>query len=243
MTLNNLILCHPLLLLPSIFPSIEVFFNEWALCIRWLKYWSFSFSISPFSEYSGLISFSIDWFDLLALQRILKSLPRTTIWKHLFFASKAFFMVLLSHLSMTTGKTIALTIWTFVSKVISLLCNMLSMLVIAFLPRSQCLLISRVQSPAMVTWYNIIWSFKHMTERILYGLNLIAPYSFRMKSRLQTTEYISVRTVHSLASTFLSTFISTHEAKFKYRLLSGASLTCFFSTLTLLAAGDRKSVV
>ena len=146
---NHLILCCSFLLLPSILPSIRVFSNESALCIRWPKYWRFSFSISPSVEYSGLISFSIEWFDLLAVQRILRS-PLQHLRKHRFFALKALFMVLLSHLSMATGKSIALTIWTFVSKVISLLFNMLSRLVIAFLPRSKCLLISWLQSPSAV---------------------------------------------------------------------------------------------
>ena len=128
---NHLILCRPLLLLPPIPPSIRVFSNESALYIKWPKYWSFSFSISPFNEYSELISFRMDWLDLLAVQGTLKSL----LQHH---SSKAS-MVQLSHPYMTTGKTIALTRWTFVGKVISLLFNMLSRLVITFLPRSKCL--------------------------------------------------------------------------------------------------------
>ena len=139
---NHLILCHPLLLLPSIFPSIRVFSNESVLCIRWPKYWSFSFSISPSNEYSGLISFRIDWFDLLAVQGTLKSLLQHHSSKASVLRNSAFFIVQLSHPYMTTGKTIALTRWTFVGKVISLLFNMLSRLVIAFLPRSKHLLIS-----------------------------------------------------------------------------------------------------
>ena len=134
---NHLFLCHPLLLLPSIFPSIRVFSNELALCIRWTKYWSFSFSISPSNEYSGLISFGIDWFDLLAVQGTLKSLFQRHSSKASILQHSAFFMVQLSHPYMTTGKTIALTIWTFVSKVMSLLFNILSRFVIAFLPRSK----------------------------------------------------------------------------------------------------------
>ena len=117
---NHLIFCHPLLLLPSAFPSIKVFSIEWALCIRWPKYWSFSFSISPSSEQSGLISFRMDWFALLAIQAALKSLLQHHSWKASVL-QPAFFMVQLSHPYMTTGKTIALTIWTFVSKVMSLL--------------------------------------------------------------------------------------------------------------------------
>ena len=139
---NHLILCHPLLLLPSIFPSLRVFSNESVLHIRWPKYWSFSFSISPSNEYSGLISFRIDWFDLLVVQGTLKSLlqhhsSKTSILRH-----SAFFIVQFSHPYMTTGKTIALTRRTFVGKVTSLLFSMLSRLVITFLPRSKCLLIS-----------------------------------------------------------------------------------------------------
>ena len=139
---NHLILCHPLLLLPSIFPSIRVFSNELALPIRWQKYWSFSFNISPFSEYSRLISFRIDWFDLLAVQGLLKSLLQHYSSKTLILWCSAFSMVQLSHPYITTGKTIALIRWTSVSKVISLLFNTLSMFVIAFLPRNECLLIS-----------------------------------------------------------------------------------------------------
>ena len=140
---NHLILCHPLLLLPSICPSIRVFSSESVPHIRWPKYWSFSFSISPSNEYSGLISFTMDWLDLLAVQGSLKSL----LQHH---SSSAFFIVQLSHPYMTTGKTIALTRWTFVGKVMSLLLNMLSRLVIAFLPRSKHLLISWLQSPSAV---------------------------------------------------------------------------------------------
>ena len=137
---NHLILCHPLLLPPSIFPSIRVFSNELALHIRWPNYWSFSISSS--SEYSGLISFRIDWFDLLAVQGTLKSLLKYRSSKGSILWCLAFFMAQLSHPYMTTGKTIALTIWTFVGKVLFLLFNMLSRLVIAFLPRSRRLLIS-----------------------------------------------------------------------------------------------------
>ena len=147
---NNLILCHPLLLLPSIFPSIRVFSNELTLCIRWPKYWNFNFSIRPSNEYSRLISFRTDWFDLLAVQGTLKSLLRHHSSKAQNLLCSAFFMVQLSHPYMTTGKTTALTIWTFVSKVMSLLFNTLSRLVIAFLPRSKRLLISWLQSPSAV---------------------------------------------------------------------------------------------
>ena len=144
MSSNHLILCHPLLLPPSIFPSIRVFSNESVLCSRWPKYWSFSFNISPFNEYLGLISFRMDWLDLLAIQGILKSLLQHHRSKASILWHLAFLMVQLSHPYMTTGKTIALTRQTFVGKVMSLLFNMLSRLVIAFLPRSKRLLISCV---------------------------------------------------------------------------------------------------
>ena len=134
---NYLILCHPLLFLPSIFPSIRVFSNESALCIRWQEYWSFSFSISPSNEYSGLISFRMDWLDLLAVQGILKSFLQHHSSKASILRRSAFFMVQLSYPYMTTGKTILLSRQTFVSKVMSLLFNMLSRLVIIFLPRSK----------------------------------------------------------------------------------------------------------
>ena len=147
---NHLILCCPLLLLSSIFPSIRIFSSELALCIRWPKYWSLSFSISPSNEYSGLISFRIDQFDLLAVQRILKSLLQHYSSKSSVLRCSAFFMVQFAHLYMTTGKTITLTRLTFVSKVMSLFFNMLSRFVIAFLPRSKRLLISWLQSPSAV---------------------------------------------------------------------------------------------
>ena len=139
---NHLTLCHPLLLLPSIFPSIRVFSNESALRIRWPKYWSFSFNIRPSNEHPGLISFRMDWLDLLAVQGTLKSLLEHHSSKASILWRSAFFIVQLSHPYMTTGKTIALTRWTFVDKVMSLLFNMLSRLVITFLPRSKRLLIS-----------------------------------------------------------------------------------------------------
>ena len=145
---NHLILCHPLLLLPSIFPSIRAFSNDSVLGIRWPKYWSFS--ISPSNEYSGLISFLIDWLDLLAVQETLKSLLQHHSSKSSISQHSAFFVVQLSHPYMTTGKTIALTRQTFVGKVMSLLFNMLSWLVKAFLSRSKHVLISWLQSPSAV---------------------------------------------------------------------------------------------
>ena len=147
---NHLILCRPLLLLPSIFPSIRVFSSESVFHIRWPKYWSFSFSISPSNEYSGLISFRMDWLDLFAFQKTLKSLLQHHSSKASILQHSAFFMVQLSHPYMTTGKTTALTRWIFVGKVMSLLFNMLSYLVITFLARSKRLLISWLQSPSAV---------------------------------------------------------------------------------------------
>ena len=144
---NHFLLCHPLLLPPSIFPSIRVFSKKSALCIRWPKYWNFSFSNRPSNEYLSLISFRIDWFYLLAVQGTLKSLLQHHSSKASILLRSAFFIVQLSHPDMTSGKTIALTRWTFVGKVMSLLFNMLSMLVITFLPRSKRLLISWLQSP------------------------------------------------------------------------------------------------
>ena len=147
---NHLILCRPLLLPPSIFPSIRVFSNESALCIRWPKYWSFSFNISPSNEHPGLISFRMDWLDLLAVQRTLESLRQHHSSKASILQCSAFFIIQLSHPYMTTGKTIGLTRQTFVGKVMSLLFNMLSRLIITFLPRSKRLLISWLQSPSAV---------------------------------------------------------------------------------------------
>ena len=147
---NYIILCYLLLLPPLIFPSIRIFSNESVLHIRWPKDWSLNFSISPFNEYSGLISFMMDWLDLLAVQGTLKSFLQHHSSKASILRCSAFFMVQLSHPYMTTGKTIALTRWTFVGKVVSLLFNVLSSLVIAFLPRSNRLLISWLQSPSAV---------------------------------------------------------------------------------------------
>ena len=169
-----LILCHPHLLLPSIFPSVRVFSNESVLCIRWPKYWSFSFSISPSNEYSGLISFRMDWLDLLAVQGILKSLLQHHSSKASILQCSAFFVIQLSHPYMTTGKTIALTRVTFVRKI--MLFNMLSRLVTAFLPRSKHLLISRLHSPSAVI----------LEPKKLKSVTVsIVPYLFAMKLRDQ----------------------------------------------------------
>jgi len=147
---SHLIFCRPLLLLSPILPSIRLFSKESALCIRWPKYWSFSFNISPSNEHSGLISFRMNWLDLLAVQGTLKSLLQHHSSKASILLCSTFFIVQLSHPYLTTGKTIALTRQTFVDKVISLLFHMLSRLVITFLPRSKCLLISWLQSPSAV---------------------------------------------------------------------------------------------
>ena len=163
---NHLILCRPLLLPPSIFPSIRVFSNESALCIRCPKYWSFSFNISPSNELSGLISFRMDWLDLLAVQGTLKSLLQHLSSKALILWCSAFFMVQLTHPYMTTGKTTALTRQTFAGKVMSLLFNMLSRLVIALLPRSKHLLISWLQWFHHLQWF---WSY----------LLIVSPYIFQ----------------------------------------------------------------
>ena len=147
---NHVILCRPLFLLLSIFPSIRDFSDESALCFGWPKYWNFSFNISPSNEYPGLISFRMDWLNLLAVQGTLKSLLQHHSSKASILGCSAFFMVQLSHPYMTTGKTIALTRQTFVGKIMSLLSNMLSRMVITFLPRSKRLLISWLQSPSAV---------------------------------------------------------------------------------------------
>ena len=169
---KHLILCCALLHLPSIFPSITVFTNDFALQIRWQKYWSFSFSIRSSSEYSGLISFRIDWFNLLAVQGTLKSLLQHHSLKASILWHSAFFLAQFSHPYMTTGKTIALTKWTFVGKVMSLLFNMLSRFVIAFLPRGKRLLISCLQSP-----YAVILEPKNITSVTVSIDSLSVPWS------------------------------------------------------------------
>ena len=170
---NHLILCHPLLLPPSIFPSIRVFSNESVLCIRWPKYWSFSFNISPSNEYSGLISFRMDWLDLLAVRGTPKSLLQHHSSKASILWCSAFFMIQLSHPYMATGKIMALTRWTFVGKVMSLLFNMLSRLVITFLPRSKRLLISWLQSPSAVIFYYFLIFICLVTYLFLSVLGLL----------------------------------------------------------------------
>ena len=176
--INHLILCWARLLPPSIFPSIRVFSNESVLPIGWPKYWSFSFSISPSNEYSGLISFKMDWLDLLAVQGTLESLFQHHSSKASILRWSTFFRVQLSYPNMTTGKTIALTRWTFVGKVMSLLFSMLSRLVIAFLPRSKHLLISWLQSPSVVILEAQNWSL---------SLFPLFPHLFAMKWLDQTS--------------------------------------------------------
>ena len=166
---NHLILCCPFLLLPSTFPSIRVFSNESALRIRWPKYWSFSFNISPSNDHPGLISFRMDWLELLAVQGTLKSLLQHHSSKASILQCSAFFIGQLSHPYMTTGKTIALTRWTFVDQVMSLLFNMLSGLVKTFLPRSKHLLISWLQSPSAVMKLKDTYSL----ERVMTNLDSI----------------------------------------------------------------------
>ena len=152
MPCSHLILCRPLLLLPPVPPSIRVFSNESTLHMRWPTYWSFSFSISSTNEHPGLISFRMDWWTSLQSKGLSRVFSNTTVQKHQFLRRSAFFTVQLSHPYMTTGKNIALTRWTLVGKVISLLLNMLSRLVITFLPRSKCLLFSWLQSLSAVVW-------------------------------------------------------------------------------------------
>ena len=169
---NHLILSHPLLLLPSILPSIRVFYSESVLCIKWPEYWSFSFSISPSNEYSGLISFGTDWFDLPAVQGTLKSLLQHHSSKESILRCSIFFIVQLSHPYMITGKTIALSRWTLVGKVMSLLFDMLSRLVIAFLLRRKHLLTSWLQSPSAVIL---------VPKKIKMSLFPLFPHLFAMK--------------------------------------------------------------
>ena len=188
---NHLVLCHPLLFLPSIFPSIRVVPSESVLHIRWPKYWSFNFNISPSNEYSGLTSFRMDWLDLLVVQGTLRSPLQHHSSKASILWRSAFFMVQLSHPYMTTGKTIALTRRTFVGKVMSQLFNMLSRLVIAFLPRGKRLLISWLQSPSAVMWGESHWGppshhlcppsgsdyRAYLTIAVPLNLNLIKPFN------------------------------------------------------------------
>ena len=200
---NHLILCRPLLLLPSIFPSIQVLSNESALHIRWPKYWSFSFNISPSNEHPGLIPFRTDWLDLFAVQGTLKSLPQhpnSSKASILWFS--AFFTVQLSHPYMTTGKTIPLTRWTFTDKVMSLLFNMLSRLVINFLPRSKCLLIS---------WLTICSDFGAQKNKVSHSFHcfpIYLPSKGRTICALSLVQY----TLYYIASTSMEWIQSWPQA-------------------------------
>jgi len=193
---NHLILYHPFFLLPLIFPSIRVFFSESALPFRWPKYWSFSFNISPSNEHPGLISFRMDRLDFLAVQGTLKSLLQHHSSKASILRCSAFFTVQLSHPYMTTGKTIVLTRWTFVGKVISLLLNMLSMLAVTFLPRSKCLLISCLHSPSSVILKprniksDIVSTVSHLFAMELWDRTekTIAPHSNTLAWKIPWTE-------------------------------------------------------
>ena len=179
---SHLILWHPLLLLSSIFPSIRDFSSELSVCIRWPKYWTFSFSISPFSEYSGLITLKIAWFNLLAVQGTFRSLLQHHSSKASILYLSAFFMVKFSQSRVTTGKTIALTLQTFVGRVMSLLFNTLSRLVITFLPRSNHLLIPWLQSPSFGAQEEEIWHYFHLFPFYLPSSNGAGPVTGRLRS-------------------------------------------------------------
>ena len=231
MPFSHLILCRPLLLLPPIPPSIKVFSNESTLCMRWPKYWSFSFSISPSSEYSGLISFSIDWLDLLAVQGTLKSLLQHHSSKTSILWHSAFFIVQLLHLYMTIGKTIALTRWTFVGKVMFLLFNMPSMLVIAFLSRSKCLLTSWLHSPSAV-----------VLELSLFPL---FPHLFAMKwwDRMPNLVFqmLNFKPAFSLSSfTFIKRLFSS-SSLYAIRVVSSAYLRLLIFLLAILIPACASS--
>ena len=213
MPTNHLILCHPLLLLSSVFPSIRVFSNESALHIRWPKYWSFSFSLRPSNEYSGLISFRIDWMHLLALQGTLKNLIQYHSSKASILQS-AFFLVQLSHPYMTTGKTIAFTRWTFVGKVMSLLFSMLFKFVIAFLPRSKHLLISWLQSPSAVI-------LEPKEKKICHCFPIYLPWSDRTRCHDLSFLNLSFKPAFSLSSFTLI------KRLFIFSSLSPISVTSF----------------
>ena len=192
MSSNHLVLYCPLLLF-SIFPSIRVFYNESALHIRWPKYWSFSISTSPSNEHSRSISFRLDWFNLLAVQGTLKSLLQHQSWKASILQRSAFFMVQLSHPYMTTGKTIALTIQTFVSKVIALLFNILSRFIIAFLPRSKHLLISWLQSWGTTVYLPIIhwWTSWFLPSCSNFEQSCYKKFMFKLWCRYKFSIHLS----------------------------------------------------
>ena len=221
MSSNHLILCRPLLLLPSVFPNIRVFYTESILLIRWPKYWSFSFTISPSNEYSGLISFRMDWLGLLAGQGTLKSLLQHHSSKASILQCSVFFMVQLSHRHVTTGKTIALTRRTFVGKVMSLLFNMLSRLVIAFLPRSKCLLISWLQSPFAVilepkkikslTVSIVSPSICHEVMGLDATILVFWMLSFKPALNIMTAKFSQIGSIHTVHSFLWSSSTPSYE--------------------------------
>ena len=221
---NHLIFCHPILLLPSIFPSIRVFSNESTLCIRWPKYWSFSFSTSPSNEHPGLISFRMDWLDLLAFQGIPKSLLQHHSSKASILQHSAFFIVQLSHPYMPTGKTIALTRQTFVDKVMSLLFNMLSRLVIAFLPRNKCLFISWLQSPSAV----ILEPRKIKSATVSTVSPSICHEVMGLDARILVFWMLSFKSAFALSSfTFIKRLFSSSSLS-AIRVVSSASLRYWY---------------
>ena len=217
---NHLSLCLPLLLLPSVFSSIRVFSNELALCIRWPKYWSFSFSISSSNEYSGLIYFRIDWFDLLAVKGTLKNLLQHHSSKASVLRLSAFFMVQHSHPYMNTGETIPLTIWTFVGKMMSLVFNMLYRFVIAFLPRSKCLLISWLQSLSAV-----ILEPKKIVYHCFHFFLIYLPWGDGNRCHDLRFWMLSFKSAFSLSS-----------FTFKKRLFSSSSLSAYRRLLIFFLA-------
>ena len=234
---NHLILCRPLLLLPSIFPSIRFFSSESVLCIRWPKYWSFSSSISPSNEYSGLISFRIDWFDLLAVQGTLKNLLQHHSSKASIFQCSAFFMVQLSYPYLTAGKTVALTTWTLVGKVMSLRFNMLSILVIVFLPRSKHLLISWLQSPSAV----ILEPKKIKSVTVSIVSPSICHEVIRPDAMILVIGMLSFKPAFSLSSfTFIKRFFSSSSLS-AIRVVSSAYLRLLIFLLAILIPAYASS--
>ena len=235
---NHLILFCPLLLLPPIPPSIRAFSNESTLQMRWPKFWSFSFSISPSSEHPGLISFRMDWLDLLAVQRTLKSLLQHHSSKASIFRHLAFFTVQLSHPYMTTGKTIALTRWTFVGKVTSLLFNMLSRLVITFLPRSKRLLISWLQSPSAV----ILEPPKIKSDTVSIVSTSISHEVMGPDAMILVFWMLSCKPTFSLSSfTFIKTLFSSPSLS-AIRVVSSAYLRLLIFLLAILILACASSI-
>ena len=233
---NHLIFCHPLLLLPSFFPSIRDFSKESVLRIRWPKYWSFSFSISPSSEYSGLISFRIDWLDLFTIQGTLKSFFQHHSSKASILWCSVFFMVQLTHLYMTTGKTIALTRQIFVGKVMSLLFNMLSRLVIAFFPRIKRLLISWLQLLSAV----ILEPPQNKVCNCFHCFPTYLPWGDRTRCHGLSFLNIKFKLVFSFSFTFIMRFFSSSSVS-AVRVVSSAYLRLLIFLLTVLSPGCASS--